>query len=234
MTAFLLVYFFWGSTYLAIRIAVEHIPPFMLGGVRFLIAGILMLVYCTFSGRKISLSFSDAWRLALMGVLLLTGGNMLLAYSEEVLPSGVAALIVAIVPLEVALIESFVLKGERLRGSAWAGIFLGLGGLVVLFWPQLAPILLPGKAQGTADTGDDLCRRRKHGHLSRARRPAYGRVDASGHRRDRVLDRLWFVGRLHRLHMAARSCAHAEGRDLRLRESRGGGFSGLADSQRAH
>lgn len=152
MTAFLLVYFFWGSTYLAIRIAVEHIPPFMLGGTRFLIAGALMLGYCAFSGRKIALSAADAWRLALIGVLLLTGGNMLLAYSEEVLPSGVAALIVAVVPLEVALIEGFLLKGDRLRGWAWPGLLLGVAGLVVLFWPQLAPLLLPGHTQATADT----------------------------------------------------------------------------------
>ena len=146
MSAFLLVYFFWGSTYLAIRIAVEHIPPFLLGGTRFLIAGVLMLVYCAFSGRKISLTKADALRLAIIGVLLLTGGNMLLAYSEEVLPSGVAALIVASVPLWVALIEGFILKGEQLHGWGWAGLCLGIAGLVILVWPQLAPVLLPGSA----------------------------------------------------------------------------------------
>src|SRR5437588_426427 len=91
--SFLLVYFFWGSTYLAIRIAVEHLPAATLGAVRFLIAGVVMLAYCALSGRKISLSWADAGKLLLIGVLLLTGGNVLLAYAEKYLPSGVAVLL---------------------------------------------------------------------------------------------------------------------------------------------
>src|SRR5438270_1193249 len=153
MIAFLLVYFFWGSTYLAIRIAVEHIPAAMLGAVRFLVAGVLMLTYCRLSGRKISLSKRDAWRLAVIAVLLLSGGNVLLCYSEEYVPSGLAALIVAVVPLWVALIEGFILKGDRLRGRGWVGLFLGIAGLVVLLWPQLAPVLLPRQAQASGNSG---------------------------------------------------------------------------------
>jgi drug/metabolite transporter (DMT)-like permease len=141
--AFLLVYFFWGSTYIAIRIAVEHIPAAMLGATRFLTAGVLMLGYCALSGRKITLSRADAIRLAIMGVLLLTGGNVLLCYSEEYVPSGLAALIVAIVPIWVALIEGFILKGDRLRGRGWAGLALGIAGLVVLLWPDVLSAL-PG------------------------------------------------------------------------------------------
>src|SRR5438876_1132959 len=143
--SFLLVYFFWGSTYLAIRIAVEHLPAATLGAVRFLIAGVVMLAYCALSGRKISLSWADAGKLLLIGVLLLTGGNVLLAYSEKYVPSGLAALIVAIVPLWVALIEGFVLKnGDRLNARGWIGLTLGVGGLVVLLWPQLSPLILGG------------------------------------------------------------------------------------------
>src|SRR5207248_4413012 len=146
--SFLLVYFFWGSTYLAIRIAVEHLPAATLGAVRFLIAGAVMLAYCALSGRKISLSWADAGKLLLIGVLLLTGGNVLLAYSEKYVPSGLAALIVAIVPLWVALIEGFVLKnGDRLNARGWIGLTLGVGGLAVLLWPQLSPLILgPGRA----------------------------------------------------------------------------------------
>ena len=148
--SFLLVYFFWGSTYLAIRIAVEHLPAATLGAVRFLIAGVVMLAYCALSGRKISLSWADAGKLLLIGVLLLTGGNVLLAYSEKYVPSGLAALIVAIVPLWVALIEGFVLKnGDRLNARGWIGLTLGVGGLVVLLWPQLSPLILgPGAGGG--------------------------------------------------------------------------------------
>src|SRR5579864_3536775 len=141
--AFGLVYLLWGSTYLGIRIAVEHIPAALLGGVRFLIGGLPVLAYCALSGRKVSLTFAEAWRLCLVGVLLLTGGNVLLAYSEEYVGSGLAALIVAVVPLWVALIEGFILKGDRLRGAGWVGLFLGMAGLVVLLWPQLEPVLRP-------------------------------------------------------------------------------------------
>ena len=144
--AFGLVYFFWGSTYLAIRIAVEHIPAALLGGVRFLTAGPLMLAYCALSGRSIALTRKDFLRLLILAVLLLTGGNVLLCYSEEYVPSGLAALIVAVVPLWVALIEAFILKGDRLRARGWAGIALGFAGLIVLLWPDLAPLLAPAGA----------------------------------------------------------------------------------------
>ena len=142
--AFALVYFFWGSTYLAIRIAVEHIPAALLGGVRFLTAGPLLLAYCALSGRSIALNRKDFLRLLVLAVLLLTGGNVLLCYSEEYVPSGLAALIVAVVPLWVALIEAFIIKGDRLRARGWAGLGLGVAGLVVLLWPDLAPVLIGG------------------------------------------------------------------------------------------
>src|SRR5579864_8687471 len=150
--AFGLVWVLWGSTYLGIRIAVEHIPAALLGGVRFVIGGLPVLAYCALSGRKISITFGEAWRLALVGVLLLSGGNVLLAYSEEYVGSGLAALIVAIVPLWVALIEGFILKGDRLRGTGWIGLFLGMAGLVVLLWPQLGTVLQlhPGASSGAS------------------------------------------------------------------------------------
>src|SRR5581483_4215137 len=147
--AFFLVYLFWGSTYLGIRIAVEHIPPALLSGMRFLSAGVLLLAYCALSGRRIRLTTKDALLLLAMGVLLLTGGNMVLAYSEQYLPSGLAALIVAVVPLWVALIEGFILRGDRLKGKGWIGLALGFAGLVVLLWPQLAPIFRNGLHQSS-------------------------------------------------------------------------------------
>src|SRR5919201_693708 len=140
-TAFALVYVFWGSTYLAIRVAVEHIPPALLGATRFLAAGVLMLGYCWLTGRKITITRREAGLLFSIGVLLLSGGNVLLAYSEIYVPSGLAALIVAVVPIWVALIEGFVLRGDRLRGRGWLGLVLGISGLAVLLWPQLQPVL---------------------------------------------------------------------------------------------
>jgi len=81
--SFGLVYFFWGSTYLAILIAVRHFPAALLGALRFLIAGALMLGWCALSGKKIAISGKDALRLLLVGVLLLTGGNVVLAWTEQ-------------------------------------------------------------------------------------------------------------------------------------------------------
>jgi len=135
--AFGLVYFFWGSTYLGIRIAVEHIPAPLAMGVRFAVAGPLLLAVCKLQGRRLAVARRDWLRLAAIGLLLLTGGNMVVAWSEQSVASGLAALIVAVVPLWVALIEAGILKGERLHGRGFLGLALGIGGLLVLLWPEL-------------------------------------------------------------------------------------------------
>ena len=135
--AFGLVYVFWGSTYLGIRIAVEHIPAALAMGVRFVIAGPAMLVVCKLQGRRVALNRGEWLRVAAIGLLLLTGGNMMVAWSEQTVASGLAALSVAVVPLWVTLIEAGILKGERLRGRGFLGLALGICGLLVLLWPEL-------------------------------------------------------------------------------------------------
>src|SRR4051812_18840367 len=135
--SFGLVYVFWGSTYLAILIAVRHFPAALLGCLRFLIAGALMLAWCAFTGKKISISRNDMWRLVLVGVLLLTGGDVVLALAEEFINSGLAAMIVAVVPIWVALIEG-IGGGDRLNRQGWTGLLLGVAGLLVLLWPNIA------------------------------------------------------------------------------------------------
>ena len=135
--SFGLVYLFWGSTYLAISIAVEHFPAALMGALRFLIAGVLMLGWCILTGKKIAISRKDAARLLLVGVLLLTGGNVVLAWTEEFINTGLAAMIVAVVPIWVALIEA-VIGGDRLNGRGWTGLLLGIGGLIALLWPDIA------------------------------------------------------------------------------------------------
>ncbi len=135
--AFGLVYVFWGSTYLGIRIAVEHITPALVTGTRFLIAGPLMLAWCAWNGRNIRVRRSDLLRLGVVGLLLLTSGNMLLAWAEQWVPSGLSALIVAVVPIWVTVLEAGLFHGERLRARGLAGLVLGLAGLAVLLWPDL-------------------------------------------------------------------------------------------------
>jgi drug/metabolite transporter (DMT)-like permease len=137
VTAFGLVYFFWGSTYIAIRIGVEHTPAALMSGIRFLIAGVLMLSWCLLTGKSIGLKRADALRLFVIGTLLLTGGNAVLVWSESYLPSGLAALIVAVVPLWVAIIDGPILGGDRLSSRGWGGLLLGFSGLAILLWPKL-------------------------------------------------------------------------------------------------
>lgn len=142
-----LVYVLWGSTYLAIRIVVEHIPPAMMGGVRFLVAGAAMLAWCALTKRRIALTPSDLLRVGIIGVLLLTGGNVVVAWAEKYVPSGLAALIVAVVPIWVAVIETFILKGERLLRRGFFGLGLGVAGLVVLLWPKITNTAAVGHMQ---------------------------------------------------------------------------------------
>src|SRR6201998_1930779 len=94
--AFGLVYLFWGSTYLAIDIAVQTIPPALMCGVRFSIAGVVMLAVCAATGRRILYSPRQIALSAVVGLLLLMGGNLTLSYAELAVSSGLAALIVAI------------------------------------------------------------------------------------------------------------------------------------------
>jgi drug/metabolite transporter (DMT)-like permease len=135
-TSFGLVYLFWGSTYLAIAIAVRHFPATVIGALRFSIAGVLMLGWCLLTGKKISISRADGLRLLVVGVLLLTGGNVVLAWTEQYINSGLAAMIVAVVPIWVALIEMLI-GGDRLNRLGWTGLLLGIGGLFALLWPDM-------------------------------------------------------------------------------------------------
>jgi drug/metabolite transporter (DMT)-like permease len=135
--AFGLVYVFWGSTYLGIRIAVEHIPPALMCGTRFLISGTLMLVYCGASGRKVMYSAQQIGHMAVVGILLLMGGNLTLSYAERTVPSGLAALLIAMTPLWFLVLDSLLLGDHRISPRGLAGLALGLVGMVVLLWPDL-------------------------------------------------------------------------------------------------
>jgi len=135
--AFACVYIFWGSTYLAIRIGASELPAFFLAGTRFLIAGPLMLLFCWLRGMRLVGSLrSMLWTVAL-GVLLLTAGNVGLVYGEKYLASGLASLLIAIVPVYIALLELFLPGGESLPRRGWLGLFFGFIGLGALLWPSV-------------------------------------------------------------------------------------------------
>src|SRR5258708_56562 len=127
-----LVYVLWGGPYLAMRVAVEHIPPYVLGSVRFLIAGASMLAWCTLSGRKVKINRRDIVRLATVGVLLLSVANMGVVWAEEYVSSGLTALIVAAVPIWVAILEAWVFRTRRLPLIRLIGLAVGIVAIVVL------------------------------------------------------------------------------------------------------
>jgi drug/metabolite transporter (DMT)-like permease len=140
---FSLVYLFWGSTYLGIDIAVEHIPPALMCGVRFAAAGVIMLGYCVLRGQSIRYNALQMAQLALVGILLLMGGNLTLAYAEQYVPTGLAALLIAITPLWFLVLDTLLLGDHHISRRGLAGLALGAVGTLVLLWPQL-------KAEGLA------------------------------------------------------------------------------------
>lgn len=136
--AFGLVYLFWGSTYLAIDIAVQTIPPALMCALRFSVAGFVMLAVCAATGRRILYSPRQLALAAVVGLLLLMGGNLTLSYAELAVSSGLSALIIAITPLWFLVLDSLLLGDHHISRRGKAGLLLGILGLFVLVWPELA------------------------------------------------------------------------------------------------
>lgn len=133
--AFATIYLVWGSTYLAIRLAIETLPPFLMTGGRFLIAGAAL--YALARGRGAAPPTRAQWRgAAVAGSLLMVGGAGLLTWSEHVVPSGTAALVMATVILWVTLLDWLLCGGPRPTRSVAAGLVAGLAGVAVLVGPD--------------------------------------------------------------------------------------------------
>ena len=115
-------------------------PPFVLGAIRYSLSGLLLLGFCMMRGIRLRLTGREAWTQAVIGVLMLTGGNVGLMYAEKTLASGLSSLIIAVIPLYVALFEAVAPRGEGLRAKGWVGIAVGFGGLVVLLWPGMRDV----------------------------------------------------------------------------------------------
>ncbi|HTS06675.1 MAG TPA: EamA family transporter [Candidatus Eisenbacteria bacterium] len=135
--AFGLVYLFWGSTYLAIDIAVQTIPPALMCGLRFSVAGVIMLAVCALTGHRILYSPRQIALASVVGLLLLMGGNLTLSYAELTVSSGLSALIIAITPLWFLVLDSLLLGDHHISRRGKAGLALGIAGLFVLVWPEL-------------------------------------------------------------------------------------------------
>jgi drug/metabolite transporter (DMT)-like permease len=133
----LILYVVWGSTYLGIAVAVDTIPPFLMAGVRFLIAGVVLLAWSVArGGRDFRPPSLRQWRdSAIVGAMLLGGGMGMVAFGEQTVPSGITALIIALMPVWVAILGRVFLK-ERLPRMAIAGIILGFVGVAILIGPS--------------------------------------------------------------------------------------------------
>ena len=132
LLAFATVYLVWGSTYLGIRVAVESIPPALCAGLRFDIAGALMLAYALARGHRLPSRRRDWLNIAFTGSMMLIGGNGLVTYSEQWVPSNQAALVVATCALWIAWFGTFGVSGEKLRPMTVGGLLLGFAGVAVL------------------------------------------------------------------------------------------------------
>jgi drug/metabolite transporter (DMT)-like permease len=134
--AWVAVCLIWGTTYLGIRISLESVPPALMGGIRWTIAGAMLAAYLVARGQK--LPRPNRWGgIALLGFLMLGLGNGGVVYAEQYVPSGLAAVLVATSPFWMAAVEACLPDGERLRPSVLAGLIVGFGGIVALVWPDL-------------------------------------------------------------------------------------------------
>ncbi len=138
--------FIWGTTYLAIKISLETMPPFLIGGLRFTTAGLVLAIVRRLQGKPMpnARGLFDSF---VAGFLLLGFGNGGVVYGEQFTPSGLAAVLVAAVPFWMVGVEALLPGGERLSRRGIVGLLIGFSGIVLLVWPDLH--------FGGADTGSN-------------------------------------------------------------------------------
>lgn len=134
--AFAAVCVVWGTTYLAIRVALETVPVFLLAGLRWFSAGVILAAILVALGRR--LPGPRLWApLVLLGFLMNVLGNGFVVWAEQFVASGLTAVVIATVPFWSLGIEACLPKGERFSTRATAGLVLGFVGILVLVWPDL-------------------------------------------------------------------------------------------------
>jgi drug/metabolite transporter (DMT)-like permease len=132
--ALIALYLVWGSTYLAISFVVRTIPPFLSAGIRFAISGLILFIWRRLAGEP--MPTARQWRSAgIVGLLLLLGGNGMVSWAEQVVPSGVTALIIGSIPIWLVLIEALRPKGVKPGVRAILGLICGFVGIVILIGP---------------------------------------------------------------------------------------------------
>jgi len=133
--ALIALYIVWGSTYLGIKFAIETIPPFFHAGIRFLISGLVLVIWQRAAGQ--SLPTRKQWiSAAIIGTLLLLGGNGLVAWAEQSIPTGIAALIIASVPMFLVIGEAIRPNGVKPNWQGVVGLLIGFAGIIILVGPS--------------------------------------------------------------------------------------------------
>lgn len=136
--AFAAIYLIWGTTYLGIRLALEAFPPFLMAGARFLLAGLIIYGWLRLRGAE--RPQPQQWPVALLiGLLMVAGGSGLLHWAEQTIPSGIAALIIATIPLWITFFDWIMFRRDKPSKRVVGGLVLGFAGIVLLVGPdQLA------------------------------------------------------------------------------------------------
>ena len=137
--AWIAVCIIWGTTYLAIRVGVEHIPPMLFAGIRWIIAGSIFITILKFLGKSFPAK-KDLLHIGIMGIALLGFGNGLVVVGEQYISSGLAALLITTVPFWVVGMESLLSKGPKINSKIIAGLLVGLLGISLIFgsdWEDL-------------------------------------------------------------------------------------------------
>ncbi len=134
--AWVAVCLLWGTTYLAIRIALETVPPMLMGGFRWTLAGALILGVMKMRGERVP-GRAEWPSLALLGVLLIGFGNGGVVWAEQTLPSGLTAVLVAVIPFWMVGVETLAGSTEPLTARRVLGLLIGFAGIVLLVWPEL-------------------------------------------------------------------------------------------------
>ncbi|MGO9434104.1 MAG: EamA family transporter [Terracidiphilus sp.] len=131
IAAFFAIYFLWGTTFLAIRIAVEELPPLFAAGARFLIAGLVLYAFMRVKGEP--RPTSTQWRsLAIMGLLMFVVVYGLLFWAQKYVPSGIAAVLEATIPIDTLILEMLILRRQRFRWAVAVSTLIGFAGVGIL------------------------------------------------------------------------------------------------------
>ena len=135
--AFLCIYLIWGTTYMAIRIGLDGLPPFMMASVRFIMAGVLLVAYCLWTGQKWP-KFHSMVRNAFFALIIMVGGQGLLVWSEQYIATGYASVLVATIPLWFVIIDKSNWKLYFSNPYIILGVILGFIGILTLFGETLS------------------------------------------------------------------------------------------------